>query len=445
MKYILLALISLISLENFGQDTSKTIFSLIEAQDYALQNNKQVLNARLDVSKSEKKIWETTAIGLPQVNASSSYNYNIDLPVTLMPAKIFNPNAPDDEYMEMKFGTEHNTKFNLQATQLIFSGEYIVGLKASKIYKQLSENQVEKTEQDICEQIANTYELILIAKERKAIIIKNIKSTQSIYNDTKALFESGLAQETDASQLKINLTTLENALKSADRQINIIKNLLKFQMNIPLENIIELSDNLEPLLSKIEISTLLETPFDIKNHIDYKMINTQEHLQKLNLNREKSTFLPSISAFYNHQESMMGNTFEVFSEGKWYSANIVGLNINIPLFGSGQKLSKVSQQRIELDKVQNSKIQLSENLNMQVIKARLEFQNAHDSYLLQQSNKELARKIYNDYKIKYKEGMSTSLELTQAQVQYLNTEQSYFQAIFNLLDAKNKLDKALGL
>jgi len=446
MRKIALLITTIIWLGGYAQvDTSKTTFTLGEAQEYALQNNKQVLNARLDILKSKKKIWETTAIGLPQVNASASSNYNMDLPVTLMPAQIFNPMAPEGEYMEMKFGTDYSTKLDLQATQLIFSGEYIVGLKAAKIYKELSENQLDKTEQDLKEQIANTYELILIAKERKQIIEKNIESTKSIYNDTKAMFESGLAQETDASQLKINLTTLQNALKSAERQIDIIKNLLKFQMNISLEKDIQLSDNLEGILSGINTDEVLQAQFNIDNHIDYKIVTTQEHLQKLNLDREKTSLLPTISAFYDHQESMMGNDYEVFSGGKWYPANIVGLSIKVPIFGSGQKISKISQQKIELDKVQNSKYLLSESLNMQVIKARLEFQNANDSYKLQKDNKDLSEKIYNDYETKYREGMASSLELTQAQLQYLNTEQAYFQAIFNLLDAKNKLDKALGL
>jgi len=446
MRKIALLITTLVWLGSYAQvDTSKTVFTLSEAQEYALQNNKLVVNAKLDIIKSKKKIWETTAIGLPQVNASASSNYNLDLPVTLMPAKIFNPAAPDGEYIEMKFGTDYSTKFDLQATQLIFSGEYIVGLKAAKIYKELSGNQLVKTEQDLKEQIANTYELILIAKERKQIIEKNIESSESIYSDTKAMFESGLAQETDASQLKINLTTLQNAQKSAERQIDIIKNLLKFQMNISLEKDIQLSDDLEGILSGIDTDKVLQTQFVIDNHIDYKIVSTQEHLQKLNLDREKTTFLPTISAFYNHQESMMGNDYEVFSGGKWYPANILGLSIKMPIFGSGQKIAKVSQQKIELDKVQNSKYLLSESLNMQVIKARLEFENANDSYHLQKDNKDLSEKIYNDYETKYKSGMASSLELTQAQLQYLNTEQAYFQAIFNLLDAKNKLDKALGL
>jgi outer membrane protein TolC len=446
MKKITIIILSVFWLSSIAQvDTTKTVFSLSEAQEYALMSNKQVVNAKLDIIKAKKKIWETTAMGLPQVGATAGHNYNIDLPVTLMPAQIFNPAAPEGEYMEMKFGTDHNTKFNLQATQLIFSGEYIVGLKASKIYKELSENQLEKTEKELKQQIANTYELILIAQERKNIIEKNIENTQSIFDDTKAMYESGLAQETDASQLQINLTSLENALTSAERQIDIVKNLLKFQMNIPLKKEITLSDKLEPMLETLNIEEIQNTEFNVEQHFDYKLIATQEHLQELNMDREKTTFLPSISAFYNHQESMMSNDFEVFSGGKWYPANIIGLSINIPIFSSGQRLSKVSQQQIELDKVQNSKYQLSESLNMQVIQARLEFQNAYDSYNLQKQNKDLSEKIYNNYETKYKEGMASSLELTQSQLQYLNTEQAYFQAIFNLLDAKNKLDKALGL
>jgi len=141
----------------------------------------------------------------------------------------------------------------------------------------------------------------------------------------------------------------------------------------------------------------------------------------------------------------MSNDFEVFSGGTWYPANIVGLNIQVPIFSSGQRLSKVSQAKIELDKVQNSKQLLSENLIVQITRARAEFENAFDKYNLEKDNKELTQKIFDNYQIKYKNGMATSLELTQAQLQYLNTQDAYFQSIFNLLDSKNKLDKALGL
>ena len=447
MKYILLTILSFVFFVSYAQDTIPTpaSFSLKEAQDYAIENSQVVQNARLDILIAKKKVWETTAAGLPQADASLGHNYNIDLPTTLMPAQIFNPNAPDGEFIEMQFGTTHNTSFNFTATQLVFSGEYLVGLAASKIYKYLSENQLEKSEQEINETIANTYELVLIAEERKVIIDSNITSTRSILEDTQAMFDSGFAEETDANQLQINLSTLTNGLKTAERQVNILKELLKFQMNIPLSNSIELTEDLETLLNQLNIEGIMASTFDQENHIDYKIISTQEQIQTLSVKREKSLFLPTISAFYNHQESMMGNDFEVFSGGSWYDANIVGLSINIPLFSSGQRLSKVSQAKIELNKLENSKQQLSESLYFQVSKARVEFENAYDKYNLEQDNKKLTETIFSNYQIKYKNGMATSLELTQAQLQYLNTEDAYFQAIFNLLDAKNKLDKALGL
>jgi len=444
-KSILILLFVSLSFSVFSQDSTKTVFSLSEAQEYAIQNNNSVQNARLDILIAEKKVWETTAIGLPQASTSLGHNYMIDIPVTLIPAKMFNPAAPDDEYMEMQFGTEQNTKFDFQATQLIFSGEYIVGLKAAKIYKELSENQLEKSEQDIYQTVANTYELVLIAEERKLIIEKNIESTQSIFDDTKAMYETGFAEETDVNQLQINISTLNNALVSAERQIEVVKSLLKFQMNIPLENTIELSDNLEPLLQTINVVELVEKPFDENQHIDFRIIQTQENIQELSVKREKSTFLPTVSAFYNHQQNLMSNDFEVFSGGTWHPTNIVGLNISMPIFSSGQRLSKVSQAQIALDKVQNSKQMVSENLNLQVIKARAEFQNAHDKYTVQKENKILSEKIFNNYQTKYKNGMASSLELTQSQLQYINSEDAYFQSIFELLDAKNKLDIALGI
>lgn len=443
-KQIILIATLLTSLLTFAQDSTKSLFSLSEAQEYALINNTEVENARLDILIAKKKIWETTAIGLPQVSASLGHNYNIDLPTQLIPANVFNPEAPEDEFMEMKFGTDHSSTFDLQATQIIFSGEYIVGLQASRIYRQLSENQLKKTEKDIKQTISNSYQLILIAQERRNIIEKNIKNTQMIFQDTKALFEGGFAEETDFNQLQINLSTLNNALRSANRQISNLEDLLKFQMNIPNEESIQLTDSLSYLLSQMNISSNSEHQLNEEEHIDYKIISTQENIQKLNLKREKSTFLPTVSAFYTHQENLMSNNFEVFNGGSWYPANIIGVKVQIPLFSSGQRLSKVSQARIELDKVQNSKQMLSQSLLLKANSAQAEYDNAIDQYNQEKENRKLSKKIYDNYQIKYKNGMVSSMDLTQSQLQYLSTEDSYFQSIFTLLDAKDKLNTALG-
>ena len=119
-------------------------FSLQQAQAYALENNYEKVNAENDLLIAKKKVWETTGIGLPQVNFEAQFQNFIDLPVNLVPANAFDPNAPADEFSELKFGTDYNTSATISASQLLFDGSYIVGLQASKTYKQYAEQNVAK-------------------------------------------------------------------------------------------------------------------------------------------------------------------------------------------------------------------------------------------------------------------------------------------------------------
>ncbi len=425
----------------FSQTDSTLYLDLKQAQNLAIENNINVKNARIDAVISKKKVWETTAMGLPQVSGSIAHNYNIDLPVTLIPAQMFNAQAPEGTYMEMSFGTDHSTNAGITATQLIFSGEYIVGLRASKIYQQLSVQNLEKSEIDIREQVANTYNLILFALSNKDIIDSNIVFTKSLLNETEQMFKQGFTESISVDQLKLNLTSLENSAASINRQIEITKNLLKFQLGVDLTTEINLSQNSSSILIANDYSTQSNT-FNPENQIEFKLVSTQENLQLLSLQREKSTFLPQVSAFYNHQQSMMSNDFDVFTgNSDWYNSNIVGLNINIPIFSSGLRYSKVSQASLELEKAKNSKEMLTNSLKISAIQSQLEYNNNYETYVREKQNIELSEKIYNQNTIKYKNGTISSLEFTQAQMQNISAKQALNKTIFDLINSKIKLDR----
>ena len=445
-RFFILVFCVLMSSAGFSQEKDSIYtLSLEQAQQLALQRNKNVLNAELDVLKAKKKIWETTAIGLPQVSGSISHNYNIDLPVTLLPARIFNPQAPPGTYMEMRFGTEHNTKAGLTVSQLIFSGQYLVGLQTTKVFKQLAETKSKQTQRDIKYSVAQTYYLVLITAENKKIIDSNYVFVKKLYEDTKKMYEAGFTDEATLKQMELNKTNMENALNTVERQYKVAKNLLKFQIGIDLNSKIELTGSLSDMDKEPEqANSLINSNVDAEQTLDYQLVETQEKLQQLALKNEKATLLPTISAFYNHQESMMGDEIKWFDDdGKWYKANIVGFNINIPIFGSGQKLAKISQAKIELEKTQNQKWMMKQNLTLQILQAKVKLQNALEKYSSQKQNKELAEFIYNNTKQKYLKGMASSMELTQAQMQYFTTLQQYYQAILEYWNAKSELEKLI--
>jgi outer membrane protein TolC len=434
-----------VGLQSQVRQDSVLQMSLASAREYAITHNKQMTNAYLDIVNAQRKIWETTAMGLPQANATVGHNYNIDLPVTLIPARMFNPNAPEGTYMEMKFGTDHNTKFGLSVTQLIFSGQYIVGLQAARMYKQLSEKNAEKTKIDIEEAVTQAYYMVLMSQEIVSVLDSTYEHTLKIADDTKQLAKTGMVEQTKADQMNLNLLTLENALSSSRNRLQVARRLLKFQMGLSFADSLVLTDKLTDLLKAVDVQQTVSENFSVDNHIQYQLLQTQEQLQRLNLKREKATFLPTLSAFYNHQESMMGNEIKWFdADGKWFPANIVGVNLNIPLFGSGQKIARVAQQKIALEKLQNQESLLQQNLVMQVLQAKSDLQTAYNSLLMQESSRELSKKMLNHAEQRYQAGMISEMEYTQFLTQYFNTLNAYYQATFQVLQAKAKLDKAMN-
>jgi len=418
--------------------------SLKEAQAYAVKHSTATQNARLDVAMAKKKIWETTAAGLPQISASASYMNNLQIPTTLIPAEFLDPDAEPGTFIGVKFGTQHNATLSLTLNQLIFSGSYIVGLQAARIYLQLSQDQLIKSEIDVKEAVTNTYYLILLAEDNKRTLEASLQNMKKTLEETKELYKAGFVDDTDADQIQLSVTEIENALGSIARQVEITYRLLKFRMGFDLQKDIRLSQALEDILKEIDSEELLTSGFNLFDHIDYRMVDTREKSLTLLLRREKTEYLPTISAFLSHNRMAMRDTFNFFSKEKWFPSTAVGLNISIPIYSSGMRGARVAQAKMDLEKAVNLKQQVEDGLKLELLQARSAFTDGLEKTKSTKDNVKLAKKIYDNTLIKYTSGTASSLELTQVHNQYLTAESNYTRAVVDLLNAKTRLDKALN-
>jgi len=419
--------------------------SLKEVQEYAVKHCTETRNAGIDVAMAKKKIWETTATGLPQIDGKISYMDNIKIPTTLIPAKFMDQDAGEDEFVGVKFGTQHNATAEITLSQLVFSGSYIVALQASRIYLQLSKNQLEKSEIDIKETVSKTYYLILLAEDNKKTLESNLKNVKKTFYETSELHKAGFTEDTDVDQIQLTLTDLENAIKSIDRQIKVTYNLLKFQMGLDLNREIQLSETLTDILKRIDNNEVLNARFNMEKHIDYRAMETQAKSMKLLWKREKTEFLPTISAFMTHSQNAMRDKFNLFDKkGQWFPTTIIGLNIQIPIFSSGMRAARVAQAKLDWKKALNSKKQVADGLRLELLQARSAFSDALDKSGHTKKSVVLAKRIYEKTLIKYGKGTATSLELTQTHSQYLTAESNNTRAAVDLLNAKTRLDKVLS-
>lgn len=417
-------------------------FSLNEAIEHALINNYNAINAARDIDAAKKKKWETTTIGLPQINASLGYQNNIELQKSLIPAEFFG--GQPGEFAEVAFGTRHNMIGNATVSQLIFNGSYIVGLQSAKVYLQISENAKIKTNQEIREMVVNAYGNVLLANESIAILEKNKTNLEKTLNETTQIFKNGLIEEENVEQLQITLTTIKSAQENIKRQKVIATNMLKLILGITIEKELILTENLNNLALNNVNFELSTTPFQVENSIDFKIQENLVQSKKLLLLLEKSNALPSLATAYNFGYNAFGNQFQFFTNNqRWLNFSNVGLSLNVPIFSSLGRSARTQQAKIALEQAKTQMTQVEQSLKLQFEKAKSDYEYSLEQLNTTKSSLTLAERIENKQQIKLKEGLSSSFDLSEAQRQLYATQQNYLQAMLDVINKKASLEKII--
>ncbi|MFK8039460.1 MAG: TolC family protein [Crocinitomicaceae bacterium] len=438
IQFLLLALLFVSTGYSQGE---QTVFSIAEAETFAIAHNEKIKNADLDIIAADKKVWETLAIGLPQVNVEGQFQQLLDIPVQIIPANAFNPAAPADELVALQFGQEFTANAALSLNQLLFDGSYIVGIQFSKFYKKVAETALEKSQMDTKMFVREAYYNTLVAQRNVDLLDSIAITTKQLWEQSKGYFNAGFMLQEDIDQFEITFNRMELNLTNAKSQLEIAKNMLKLQMGLPLSNDIELSQGFSELIDAIETDNPALKGFTVENNINYILMDQQKVLSEYNLKNEKAGYLPSAFAFFNHQQNAFRNEFDFLQDKPWYPTTVWGVGVKIPVTSSGQRIMKVQQAEIRLDKDQNSIDELKRGLEFQELQLKSMFINAYEKMHLEEKNVELAQSIYEKALARKEVGSISALDVTQKQSQLLQAEGSYIGAVMEMLNYKIQLDK----
>jgi len=427
-----------VTLVSAQESSNELRLSLKEAQDYAILNNKSVIAAKMDVEASKAAIWETIANGLPQVSLSGSFTDNLKLMTTLLPGDFF---GRPGEKVPVTFGSQFNSSAAIQASIVLFNAPLYIGIETTKLAQKLSEKNLLKSELDTKELVNSAYYLILVSEKSVEILDANIANLNETLNSTKAMYSAGMAESTDVDQMKSNVTMVENSRSSMLRTIELNYNLLRFQLGVPADTRIILSETLETITSEINIEAVLSMEFDHKQNVSYLLVDGQEQMSSLALKSQKAAVLPTLAGFYNYGTNGMGDKV---SEQRWFQNSMTGIQLSIPIFGSGQRYTSIKKARINYEKAKTAKEIVTDQLMLQEKQLRYNLANANLQYVSQKANVDIAKRVYSSMENKFRQGVASSLELTQANTQYLQAENNYVSALMNLLQTKLALDKLLN-
>ena len=415
-------------------------FGLQQAIAYALEHNYNNINAGRDIAISKQKKWETTAMGLPQINAAIDYQNNIVLQKSLLPAEIFG--GPAGTFAEVAFGTKQNMAARGSLSQLIFDGSYIVALQASKAYLQFFENAKKKTNGEIKELITNSYGNILLAEESINILEKNKVVLEKNLNDAEQIFKNGLGEQEAAEQIAITLSSVKISLERVKRLREISLNMLKIQMGLKISDTLKLTDSLENLSVTSSLSATTAAKFSVTNNIDYQIANSMVTQKRLLLKLEKAKALPSLAAIVNLGANAFSQSFTFMnSSQRWFNYSNVGVSLNIPIFSSFARSARTQQAKLEFEKAQTQLTEAEQMLQLQFQKAKSDLEFNLAEYTTTKNSLDLAERIERKQQIKFKEGLSTSFEFSEAQRQLYAEQQKHLQSMVNIITSRAALEK----
>lgn len=442
-KYSIISLLIIFNLHlGFSQEISKS-FSLQEAIDYALENNRTAKNAARNIEAAIKQKWETTATGLPQVSASIDYNNWLKQQVSLIPAEFFGGNP--GEFAEIAFGTKQTMNATVSLNQKIFDGSYLVGLQSAKVFLEISQNAKEKTDLEVRKSVINAYGNVLLADASINILERNVAVLEKNLDETSKIYENGLTEEESVEQLQITLSGLQSNLNNTLRLKTLAYQMLNITLGIDIVEPIKLTDSLEGLTNFNIVLSLLDADEDVESTIDYRIAANDKRSKELLLKLEKSKALPTLNAFVNGSYAGNNENFDFLkNEQKWFGSSLIGVSMNIPLFSSLERSARTQRAKIELEKSEADLTETEQKIRLQIAASKSDYQLAIDEYENKKENLGLAERIEAKNQTKFFEGIATSFDLRQAQTQLYSAQQEYLQAMLDVINKKAELETVLN-
>jgi outer membrane protein len=451
------------------ENQAKQSFTLEQCIQYALDNSNAVKNAAIDQEIASAKVKETTGIGLPQISGNVGVQHNQKLPRFFSqyhadsPAGIVDlsqiPGIKDGDVVAFPnvFQLPSAGNATVSATEVI-SFSYFIGLRAANTYRELSAKSARQTKEKTIEQVTKAFYNVLINKDRMQLFDVNLARVESLLKTTKAMNENGFAESIDVDRITV---TANNLRAQRDNFYNLQElglQLLKFQMNYPMNDPINIEGNIALLQIDENLLNNYSINWDYKQRSDYSLLQTNRELQVLNLKSKYAESLPSLVATANYgyttQSSNVSGLFKTNSTGiestkaygpdKWYNITSFGLSLNVPIFSGLQRTYRIQQARLSLQQIENNASMLKSAIDLEIKQSAITYLNAINSLKAQNENKSLAENVARVTSIKYEQGVGSNIEVINAESSLREAQVNYYSALYDALVSKVDLDKAYG-
>lgn len=430
----LLALVLSFSLAAPLSGWAQTNWTLKNCIDYGLQHYGTVRIAQYQTQTADQQARQAVGLYLPQVSGTGNFTDNLKLQTSIIPAGIFGP-----EPVRVAFGQKYQTNASATATQAIYDRSLLLGLKAAKPNQQLAELNTRQTREDIIYSITSNYYQVFIAQQQINLLRDNLARTQQVLDILKLQRDNGVIQPVDYTNTEVSYNNSRSQLSLAENDLNLAMNRLKFQMGLSQDQPLDLPDS----LAFGQTPPVEAVSFDVRKLASYQQSETNLSLQRLQLDRIKAGYQPTLSASASYGTLAFANDFgSAFKNFTGFGS--VGLSLRVPIFDGLQRDAQIQQQKLTVLTQEEQQRLNASSFQLQFNNSQSQLQRAQTTVQNDERTVKLAQEVYNITTLQYRQGTKTLTDLINADNSYRQAQSNYINSLINFYQARLDLEQSQG-
>lgn len=454
--------------DTMSGDSAAAVFSIETAVRTAIRQNRDVQTARLALQEANERVDEAWSSVYPKVDFNASYTRNVSPTLTFLPKAFIDPTAGPDEYIGVQFGADNQWNSTVSLEQPLFSAAAFIGVGAAGRYQRLQREMVRGVTQGVVTRVRVAYYGLLLQQEQHRLTENSVRRVRESLKETQAMNKAGLASDYDVLRLEVQLANLEPNLKRAENAVHQAQRQLSLELDLSDGQAVQVEGTLasmnldsidanDPANREVlaftgfggvhvaEVDRAVDLAEDLRS--DLRQLALTESLRKTEMRLEQVEYLPRITFFGNYIISAQDNgnpNFFAKGDGQRAYGRNIGVRVSLPIFSGFKRDARIDQKRSALRQAQTQTRLAMDQARNQVQNLVESSDEALDRARAQKLAVQQAQRGFDIASAQYREGLSSQLELTDAEVALRQSEFNYAQAVYDFLVSRARLDEATG-
>ncbi|MCX7726329.1 MAG: TolC family protein [Chitinispirillaceae bacterium] len=400
-------------------------------------DNLEIKRMQLEYDIQKLNKWQSISNFLPTLTLNSYFTKNIELPTITMNG------------MKFKMGSPYNIQAELELSLPIFTGlSRYANLRVQQILEKSVKTELKGKEEEVVQKSLQAYFQVILAKKLIEVHKEALNAAKANLAQVEHLYNAGTASELDLTRAKARYSSALPMLESAFNNFKIAQNYLKTLLNIPLEDSLEILDSLEQKnfldedITKMSLDELKK--ISLENRIELKKIDYQIDIMREQKLATLSQHLPVVALATDVSEVAMKQSLDNISRNDFSRSRTLSFALKVPIIDGGKTVLQYKKAQIQIKQLQYTKEQIYNGIMMEVEQDYYALLEAKNSLSSLEASFEQVKEALRLATLMYAEGMSTQVDVLDAQTMYTKSSIEYQKGLYDYNIAQINLLKALG-